>query len=251
MKPDSWDLLGDTFSDAVLEVTDYDQNGVIPKTVCKFGGKTKTAADFGCGIGASTRVLAPYVKSVIGYDFSKPLLETAGEKTKARNATYAFLDLRKTWNRKTRFDLSLCVNALISHDHALRAVMLTNIIRATKPGGVLIFVVPSLEASLRTYQFLTGVSEQKGSTRKKNVAVTNALAAKEIVSLSEGIVRVGGVPTKHFLEDELQDLFSAKGLRDIEISRVSYPWATIIEGVPDTTTQMPPWDWIVTAHKPL
>lgn len=250
MKPDSWDKLGETFSNAVLEVTDYDQHNVIKKTLRKLGGKKKIAADFGCGIGASTRVLAPYVKSVVGYDFSKPLLETAKKKTRHQNATYEFLDLRKTWRHQKQFELSLCVNALISDDAALRTQMFSNIVRATKPGGILVFVVPSLEASLRTYQLLANSGSLESKLRKTAITAANKLATEEIKSLAEGIVSVGNVPTKHFMEDELKDLFFSARLTAVDVSRVSYPWDTIIDDVPGDIKELPPWDWIATARKP-
>jgi len=250
MKAEGWDRLSEDFSSKVLQIAEIDLTHSISKTLKKLGGKSKIAADLGCGIGSSTRLLAPHFKSVTGFDFSNPLLESARNKTSAKNVNYKYLNFGCSAPIKKNFDVCLSVNAFISNDHFARKLGEKNIVAMTKPKGYVVVVVPSFESIMRTYQILKDCQIDQINSDAKADQFVNSIAANEIVSFSSGIVKVGDVPTKHYLQDELLDTFSVLGLKNLECHRVSFPWHEILENLPARFSATPPWDWMMIGRKP-
>ena len=111
------------------------------------------------------------------------------------------------------------------------------------------FVVPSLESYLRIYQTLIECRVEQGGKRSKAVRSASRIADKDIHSLVEGICSVGGVATKHFMQDEIGQLASGVGFNVTSVDRVEFPWSEELDHVPETLGPPYPWDWMVRADK--
>lgn len=249
MKPEYWDGMAKDFSDQVLEISDVDINNVIPKTAKRLGGKRKHAVDFGCGAGALTRVVAPYFGSTLGVDFSKDLLKRADALTSAANISFQFADLCTQRGKRLPCDVAFCANVLINDDSVVRDRIARTVIRNVTSGGSAVFIVPSLESAIRFYQVAFSSQVKSGSSKNAALSEINDWVRKDIVSMPEGIIRVGGTKTKHFMGDELIELLLACGLRDINIQRVSYPWSELLEDEPRGLKKSLPWDWMAVGSK--
>ncbi len=248
MTAKDWDALADDFSARVLEISECDVDGVIAATARRLGGKRMVGMDFGCGAGGVTRVMAPHFKTVRGVDFSPKLIDAARAKTNAGNIEYAVADLTDKRALGFSCDVGFCANVLIGADAALRDRIARNIIASIKRGGRGVFIAPSLESVLRAYQ--VGVQLRMARGAKANaMREVEGWVRDEIVSLPLGLVNMGAVPTKHYLQDELAEFLTAGGLRDVEVTRVSYPWSEALENIPKNFKAAPPWDWMAVGAK--
>ena len=244
-----WDRLAGNFSEEVFEVTERDSSGVIRKTAKRLGGKDLTAIDFGCGAGASTRAIAPFFRHVTGIDFSENLLAVARQKTRAKNADYRQADLSAKVARTPKCDVAFCFNVLLSPDEKIRLAIARNVVRAIRRGGAGVFIAPALESELRSYQVSLACQQRAGFKRAAAAKELDASARRDIISLSQGVVNLGGAPTKHFFQDEIAELLAACGLKNLKVSRVHFPWDAVLDETPTPMPHGEPWDWMAVGEK--
>lgn len=249
MKAAYWDRLAAGFSESVFEITERDVHGAIRKTAKRLGGAHLTAIDFGCGAGASTRTIAPFFKSTCGVDFSDKLLRVARDKTDADSIKFRNADLATMNPRSFRCDVAFCFNVLLSPDGALRRSIATNIVKSIRKGGAGVFVAPSLESELRSYQVSLDCQRRAGFAAGAAAKEIDAGARRDVVSLSQGIIDLGGAPTKHFFRDEFAELLAGCGMANVTVSRVRYPWDVVLDDMPDGMDYALPWDWMAVGKK--
>lgn len=60
---------------------------------------------------------------------------------------------------------------------------------------------------------------------------------------------IDGVPTKHFLKEELNVLLAQKQMTVLEVKKLEYPWDTEFEHPPKWMKAPFPWDWLILARK--
>jgi SAM-dependent methyltransferase len=249
-----WDRLASRYADDVLEITAIDSNGVLARTAASLGRRCAVAADFGCGVGATTRTFAPYFERIVGVDFSPELLAEAARRTKDDTVSYVLADLAADEHLDLRVDAGFCVNCLIAPRYATRFWIARTVARAVRRGGPVVIVVPSLESAFRTYHALVRLDIADGATRREGSRRVNGIAAREMRLLADGIVTTGGEPTKHYLGDEIVEFAAEAGLRVERLERVEYPWQAEIElGRMSARTraalgERTPWDWLVVAR---
>lgn len=249
MKVAYWDRLAAGFSDNVFEITERDVHGVIRKTAKRLGGARLTAIDFGCGAGASTRAIAPFFNRTCGVDFSEKLLRVARENTAAETVEFRKADLAKMDPRSFRCDVAFCFNVLLAPDSALRQSIAGNVAKSIRKGGAGVFVAPSLESELRSYQVSLDCQRRAGFSATAAAKEIDAGARRDVISLSQGIIDLGGAPTKHFFHDEFAEMLSSCGLKDVTVSRVRYPWDVVLDDLPDDMNYALPWDWMAVGTK--
>ncbi|WDI30433.1 class I SAM-dependent methyltransferase [Hyphococcus flavus] len=239
MAAKDWNALADDFASRVLQITECDTDGVIEATAKRLGGAHKIATDFGCGAGAVTRLLAPHFKTVIGVDFSSKLVANAKSQPTAGNVSYEVVDISRC-GKRFPCHVAFCVNVLIGNQGNIRERIARNVVASIEEGGHGVFVVPSLEAVMRVYQVGSALFP---------IAEVAGWVEDEVVSLPGGIINMGGVPTKHFLKDEIDEFLSRIGLCDVVVSRVPYPWRETIADAPRTLKAASPWDWIAVGRR--
>lgn len=240
MTAKDWDSLADDFSAQVLEISECDIDGVIKATAKRLGGARKTATDFGCGAGSVTRLIAPYFKSVTGVDFSPKLIDAARARTRAKNISYETADLQIERAKRFPCDVAFCANVLIGDDAAARERIARTVVASVRKSGHAVFIVPSLESVMRVYQV---------GLQTHSAGDVEDWAVDEVVSLPQGLIEMGGVPTKHYLEDEVAEFLTKLKLCDVEVRRVSYPWREALGGAPRNLKAAPPWDWMAIGVK--
>lgn len=114
-----------------------------------------------------------------------------------------------------------------------------------KRGGHLLLVVPSLDSALlatfRHTQWNLRTGHDPGHAQR--------LAAGNTKGIEHGIVHLEGVPTKHYLREELEALHTARGFAVEAIEKIEYPWNTEFDNPPRWMREPYPWDWFVVARK--
>jgi SAM-dependent methyltransferase len=254
MKRAYWDRLASRYSNEVLEITAIDTHRVLARTAARLGRRYAVAGDFGCGVGATTRTFAPCFERIVGVDFSPKLLAEAKRRTKDDNVSYVLADLATSETLGFRVDAGFCVNCLIAPRYETRIRIARSVVRAVRRGGPVVIVVPALESALRTYQALVRLDMVDGDARSEGVRRVNAIAAREVRSIADGIVTTGGEPTKHYLGDEIVEFAAEAGLSVDRLERVEYAWREEIElgRIGERTRRAlgkgAPWDWLVVAR---
>ena len=244
-----WNDLADHFDTKVFEIAANETSGSLARCIQTLGKEHRTAGDFGCGAGGATGLLAAHFDKVVAVDFAEKLLTEARKRVTAKHVRFIKSDLCKKVLLPFKIGASFCFNALIHPSARKREQIAESVFRNTKRRGAAVFVVPSLESYLRTYQTLIECRVEQGHTRGATTRSVSRSADREIHSLVEGICSVGGVATKHFMRDEVGQLLSKVGFEVTTIDRVEFPWSEELDCVPENLGPPYPWDWMVTAKK--
>jgi hypothetical protein len=72
----------------------------------------------------------------------------------------------------------------------------------------------------------------------------------DVCQLRQGVLDADGVPTKHFLREELTAALQSRGFRILQVEKLEYAWTTEFDSPPDWMQSPYPWDWLVLAAKP-
>jgi len=248
VKERDWDRIAATFEEDVFNVPANDRLGLIAAFVRGHAGKDRAAADMGCGIGRTLPLLADHFGTVHALDFSSACLAVAERDNIVRsNIRYHHLDLATAEAPFGPVGLVLCINAWLMHEPGLRDAMVRNTLACVKPGGHLLLVTPALESALFATHRLVRWQREQGHSPK----VAQQKARRETSDLDMGIVLVDGVPTKHYLREELEDMLTMDGLVVSDTRKLEYPWSRVFAEPPEWMGPPFPWNWMVTAHRPL
>ncbi len=247
MNEREWDAVASTFEEDIFSLPANDRLGLIADRVRRFGGKDRSAADIGCGIGRTLPLLVAHFGEVHATDLSNECLEVARRSyAQHPNIQYHHGDLAELSEPLPMVDLALCINVLLTAPLARRQNMLHSIAAAIKPGGHLLITSPSLESALFTTHRLVEWNLAKGMPP----AVAQQKAARDASKLDMGVVMVDGVATKHYLKEELEDVLRNEGLVPVESLKIEYPWSIVFPGMPDQLRVDPlPWNWMVLAQR--
>ena len=106
-----------------------------------------------------------------------------------------------------------------------------------------------MESVIHVYQSLVRCSVREKEDRRKAVRDITRLYKKEVLSPVEGIVSIGGTPTKCFTREEISIFLSEIGFTVDDILRVEYPWTEDIDDAPRWLKEPFPWDWLIISRK--
>jgi ubiquinone/menaquinone biosynthesis C-methylase UbiE len=219
---------------------------LIKKHVEQFGSPEARATDLGCGVGRTLPLLADHFGKVYAVDVSSSCLTVAAEACADReNITYVHADLSKDRNSYPQADLVLCINTLLNASLEIRSALLERTCRSVKRGGRLLLVVPSLNSALLTafrhlqWNLRDGMEPEKAQET----------ASLEGDGIEHGIVHIDGVPTKHYLQEELEASLHERGFAVESIDKLEYPWNTEFDAPPKWMKAPYPWDWFVVARR--
>jgi SAM-dependent methyltransferase len=244
-----WNSFASDFEDSVFEVANHDLRGVINKQIERVAKKGTVAADLGCGPGSLLPYICSKFEKVYAVDYADELLSVAKKNNDYKNVEYFCHDLVSKKHLPFTADVVFSVNSLISADYKSRQAMAQSLWRTTTKNGFSIVVVPSLESITHVYQTLVRCNLREGMVHHKAISNITQVYKKEVLSPIEGIVSIGGTPTKCFTREEITVLLSEIGFRIEEVLRVEFPWEEEIEGAPSWLKEPFPWDWLIICRK--
>ena len=246
-----WDRMAARYEDEIFSVLANDRADLIAGKVRRYGKKSQTATDVGCGIGHFLPLLARRFRHVLAVDLSSRCIAKAqAAHPHLANVAYRTVDLAAPGVRLSPADFALCVNVAIAPSLAHRNRLLDATCRHVRRGGHLVLVVPALESSFLTDFRLIEWNLRDGM--KPGRAVRGGFRAHRPTGnprAHEGVVRIDQVETKHFLKEELEILLKNRGLRTLEVEKIEYPWTSEFTSPPRWMQAPFPWDWLVVAHK--
>lgn len=246
MNEQDWDRTAATFEEDVFNVPANDRLGLIEAFVQQHAGADRMAADIGCGIGRTLDLLARRFGTVHALDFSSACLQVARDQHVAHgNIRYHHVDLAREVPPFGPVDLVLCINAWLMHEPDRRNAMVRHTLDSVAPGGHLLLVTPALESALFATHRLVRWQREQGHSPK----VAQQKARREMSDLDMGIVMIDGVPTKHYLREELEDMLGMYGLNVLEARKLEYPWSRVFAEPPEWMGPPLPWNWMITAER--
>lgn len=244
-----WNSLAGRFSRDLLEIPSGEGRGVLEEEVAGLARPDGRVADLGCGPGSFLPYLADHFGEVIAIDYAADLLEVARKRCGRGNVSYLRRDLSRGVVPGVMAEVVSCVNALIDPDRRKRDGMGRSLASVVTPGGAAVVVVPSLESVFHVYHSLLRCRRRDGGANGLTERTAERLLRAEVESLAGGIVRVGGVPTKYWMQDELCAFLADLGLVPARVRRIEYGWDEEIEEPPGWLGSPAPWDWLVVAHR--
>ena len=246
MNEHDWDRIAATFDEDVLNVPANDRRGLIAAHVSAHGDPEHAAADIGCGIGRALPLLAKAFGRVEALDFSGACLEVARTQHAVHtHIRYHHVDLAREEPPFDPVHYVLCINAWLMHLPVQRDTMVRNTLECVRPGGHLLLVTPALESALFATHRLVRWQREQGHGPK----VAQQKASREGSDLDMGIVQVDGVPTKHFLKEELEDMLAMYGMQVEAVHKLEYPWSRVFAEPPEWMGPPLPWNWMVCARR--
>ena len=242
-----WDRMAADYDGEIFSVLASDRNEVIVSVIQQFGSKNAAACDFGCGTGKFLPVLAENFRTIYALDLSGELLEQARQNCRnLHNISFSKADLSKNKLKLPRVDFGLCVNVLIMSSRKVRVAVFNSIIKYLRRGAHLVLVVPSLESALLSDYRLIQWNLKQGFSYDEAVS---DLDNDSSASLRQGLVEIDGVPTKHYLREELIAFLNDKPFDIVAIEKVEYSWDTEFDSPPKWMKEPYPWDWLLVLKK--
>lgn len=246
-----WEAVAADYEGSVLSVFDHDVDGAVQERIERAADPAGAAADLGCGVGKFTPLLARCFGRVLACD-----LTAAGvAATRERCREFAHVDVRRHDLARGEpagapVDFVLCVNVLIMPALDARRRAWRSVTNVVQHGGSLVLVVPSAECAQFTQFRELERCLDEGWTCAQSVARSSQPGATAR-DLSQGIHRLRGLRTKHYLRDELAWLLTGHEMDVREITRLRYA-ADAGGGAEEGQDAAPvaaAWDWLVVAQR--
>lgn len=243
-----WDKLAATFETEVMSSLHADKNRALETAIKKYIKKKDHIADFGCGVGGFLPLLSKVAGKISACDFSVKCIDIAKLRFAGMKNINLFVhDLTKPL--KLKCDVAVAANVLISHQPETLKKMLKNMADTVKRGGYLIVVVPSMESSLFVYQKIMEIRIAGGESMAKAKNYIDGKINSDMVSLADGVVQVGSVPTKHYVGEEFESLLLQYKMETVERKKLEYDWETELVNPPKKLKGPFPFDWMFVAKK--
>lgn len=250
MNADHWDRIAPAYDHEVFSVLANDTDRQIEQAIEVAGGARRIASDLGCGPGRFLPLLASRFRRVYAVDHSANLIDQARRNcADLTNVQYVVGDVARGADLP-QVHLALSVNALLTPQLGLQRKTLDFYSEHVRPGGVLLLVVPSIESAHLSRQMLIEWNLREGHSPTE--AIEDGFSdpsSREARETRQGVLDAGGVPTKHFLREELEAVLTQRRFRVELISKLEYPWTTEFHSPPEWMQSPGPWDWLVVARR--
>lgn len=247
MQRNYWEKIAPSYHEEIFDVRANDKAGFITSTIQSIASPSATVLDAGCAIGKWLPVLSPFFKKVIAADISAKNLSIAENKySELSNIDYLRTDLSGNKPRLQKYDVVVCINAILSSSLKKRTVFFHNLSRCVKKGGHLLLVVPSLESWLLT-RIVQHQWKIDSTLFKENLSGKKAIGRYR--DIQQGNAEIDNVATKHYLREELVLLLSREGFKTVHSEKIEYEWKTEFLKPPVWLKKPGPWDWMMLAEK--
>jgi SAM-dependent methyltransferase len=205
----------------------------------------KTVADLGCGIGPLLPFLAAQFRTVFAVDFAAGMLERARSRCQGlSNVTFLQRPLTDLAPLAGLLDVAVAVNSLVMNDLDDLENSLRQIGLCLRPGGVLLAILPAMDA----VHYVTMLLLDRARTRGLPPAAARRNAAQHgehaLYDFAFGGFRYQGLEQHFWQPFEVRYRLRRAGFRRIRMTKVLLPWEQFACGA-DLKDQPRPWDWLV------
>jgi len=234
-----WDRIAPKWTAEVFNTLRCARSPVVREGLKTAASTSSNIADFGCGTGTYLPLLSRLFDEVHGFEQSQRCVEIARKRMRTRRNVKVDVAHRANPPMRSRFDAVLCVNVALHPERREWRQVLRAMKAMLRPRGRFLLVVPALESAALV-------------TRARRPHIDPLVPAVKHFRprIRPGVVRFGGVPTKHYSAAELRSELKALGLGGIRVQRVEYTWRSHGITPPPSLRAEKPWDWFVTARRP-
>jgi SAM-dependent methyltransferase len=245
-----WNTIAGRYNTEIFDVFQSDKKKILPVYFNKHRKLSGSALDAGCGIGKAFSFLSPRFRSVFATDISDQCLKEA--KTSGYpNITFQQGDLTRKNLKLPLSDFAFCCNVVMLPELDKNFIMLENIRRGLKKNGTAVFVLPSTESIFFATSRLTDWYRLERVSAADIPSSELSYYSGNKRSIIHGVMKINGVLTKHYLEQELEVMFRSVGFEVTTIDKVEYEWDTEFASPPEWMKAPYPWDWLVECRNPF
>ena len=212
----------------------------------------KTVADLGCGTGPLLPHLLGRFARVLGLDFAPAMLVRARERLgpdRAGRVRFLERPMDELDDLADQVDVAIAINSLVMPDVRKIEQTLRAIRACLRPEGVLLGIVPSLDAIQYHTMLLYDQALEHGLAPADARRFAANHAEHRLYDFALGYFRYQGLRQKFWMPFEVEHRLSRAGFRDIHLSKVLYPWDENMAGSTELSANPPSWDWFFEAHR--
>jgi SAM-dependent methyltransferase len=243
-----WDRIAPSYNEEIFDVFNSDKERRLAHYFRKYADTAHTAIDFGCGTGKALPYLSPIFQKVLAVDISRECLVAASGRGYA-NVVTARKDLSSKRIALPPAHFVFCCNVIMLPEPEKNVIMFRNIQRSMRPDGAALLVVPSLESMVFSAWRMIDWYKKEGVPAGDIPASELAYFSGRKTDILQGIVKIDGVPTKHYSESELAVLLKEAGLTILALEKLTYNWDTEFSSPPKWMKDPYPWDWLIECKK--
>lgn len=211
------------------------------------GAHQMTVADLGCGIGPLLPALADRFRRVVAVDFAAGMLDRARERCGGyRNVEFLQRDLGDLDDLEGSLDVVCAINSLVMPKVGKIEHVLSQIKAALRPGGLLLGIVPAMDAI--HYQTMLLVDRARETGMPEDKARRNAAQHAEhgLYDFAFADFRYVGLEQHFWQPFEIAYRLGRAGFRDVQKGRVELDWDQFA-CAGDLRDLPAPWDWFFRA----
>jgi SAM-dependent methyltransferase len=213
--------------------------------------KRKSVADLGCGTGTLLSHLAEQFESVIALDFAPGMLKHARERLRGPAlARVTFLEraMHELDDLAGTLDVAVAVNSLVMPDVRMIDQTLSSIRKSLKPDGVILGVVPSIDAIYYHMMLLIDQSLDQGFPLVEAEKFAALHVERRHYDFAYGRFQYEGLRQKFWLPFEVEYRLKKAGFTSPILKKVLYPWDESLAGGRGLAAFPPSWDWFFQAR---
>ncbi len=233
-----WDRIAHRWTSEVFNTLLCARSPVVRDELTATARRACNIADFGCGIGTYLPLLSRLFDEVHGFEQAPRCVEVARKRMRSRKNVKVDVAHRAAPSMRNRFDAVLCVNVALHPEKSEWHSVLRSMNAMLRPKGRFLLVVPALESA-----------ELVAKARRPHIDPLVRAVKHFRPPIRPGVVRFGGVPTKHYTHTELRQTLSDLGLEGIRLRKVEYTWHSHGITPPPALRGEKPWDWFVSARR--
>jgi SAM-dependent methyltransferase len=208
----------------------------------------RTVADLGCGIGPLLPTLARLFARVLAIDFAPGMLQRARQRVAGLGHVEFFQrDLTDLADLAGMADVAVAVNSLVLPDPAQLECALRQAHEVLKPGGVLLGIVPAMDAV--HYHTMLLVDRARRSGMPIDKARQNAAQHGEhaLYDFAFGQFRYLGLEQHFWQPFEVRYRLRRAGFRRVRLRKVRLAWEQFACAA-ELARYPPLWDWFFRAE---
>jgi SAM-dependent methyltransferase len=210
----------------------------------------RTVADLGCGTGPLLPHLLEEFERVIALDFAPAMLAHARKRLgpeRSRQVTFLQRPMHELGDLAGQIDVAITINSLVMPDVRQIDRTLRSIRASLRPGGILLGVVPSLDAVQYFSMLLFDQALEHGLDPADAMRFTAHHAEHRYYDFAFGRFKYRGLRQKFWLPFEVEYRLSRAGFRELCLGKVLYPWDENMAGSTELSGYPPSWDWFFQA----
>lgn len=251
-----WDNAADDFDEAILNpFIEGVTNPLFTYIDENFErGKYKVAADLGCGTGKLVGIISEKFERVLGIDYSDNMLEMAKRRCNLPNVFYKKMDMTNLMEVYGEIDIAFSINSILPRHPGDTPIILKEIYKSLKPGGLFVAVLPSFDSVLYLKDLWYKHNIKKlGSKWKAKLETWREFHKRRRLNVRDGLYADDFSNVQRFIHDkEIEPLLRKAGFDLRQKEKVTYPWELCkiynYGYFPEEEKNI--WDWFVVAEKP-